>query len=390
MKSLISDSRAWLRVTRRIAMVAGAVGFASYCSHTISARARQADGSNGGTESRQLGSTPGNAYVGASTCAECHAGIARIQPATSMAQAATDPANVGETDKYRAMEYREGTLTYAVVHSQNGLRFQVSDGNNIASAPIRWIFGAGITGQTFVLERDGKFYESRASYYSALRNLDLTVGHPRARPSSITAALGRPLDRAEVAKCFPCHLSEDIFSGKLEVASAHPGVSCENCHGAGGRHASNEEDSRNRQKYNDIFDPSTLAPVDINDFCGSCHRTTPDVLATGIHDIRNIRFQPYRLENSACYNPADARITCISCHNPHRPLDTNLDDYDHDCLACHAGGKITSAQHAAPKCPRATHRCASCHMPKIELPGAHYAFTDHYIRVVKPGQPYPG
>jgi hypothetical protein len=28
-------------------------------------------------------------------------------------------------------------------------------------------------------------------------------------------------------------------------------------------------------------------------------------------------------------------------------------------------------------------------MPKIKLPGAHFAFTDHRIRVVRAGEPYP-
>jgi hypothetical protein len=31
----------------------------------------------------------------------------------------------------------------------------------------------------------------------------------------------------------------------------------------------------------------------------------------------------------------------------------------------------------------------SCHMPTVELPGAHFKFTDHRIRIVRPGQPYP-
>jgi formate-dependent nitrite reductase cytochrome c552 subunit len=33
--------------------------------------------------------------------------------------------------------------------------------------------------------------------------------------------------------------------------------------------------------------------------------------------------------------------------------------------------------------------CASCHMPKVNLPGGHMSFTDHEIRIVKPGEPYP-
>ena len=29
------------------------------------------------------------------------------------------------------------------------------------------------------------------------------------------------------------------------------------------------------------------------------------------------------------------------------------------------------------------------HMPKYEIRGSHYSFTDHWIRVVKSGEPYP-
>ena len=28
-------------------------------------------------------------------------------------------------------------------------------------------------------------------------------------------------------------------------------------------------------------------------------------------------------------------------------------------------------------------------MPKVELPGMHAEFTDHWIRIAKPGMPYP-
>lgn len=44
----------------------------------------------------------------------------------------------------------------------------------------------------------------------------------------------------------------------------------------------------------------------------------------------------------------------------------------------------------AEACPAAQGRCVTCHMPKIELPGAHFRFTDHRIRIVKPNEPYPG
>ena len=40
-------------------------------------------------------------------------------------------------------------------------------------------------------------------------------------------------------------------------------------------------------------------------------------------------------------------------------------------------------------CRVATKDCVTCHMPRLELPGAHKKFTDHKIRVVKANEPYP-
>jgi hypothetical protein len=39
-------------------------------------------------------------------------------------------------------------------------------------------------------------------------------------------------------------------------------------------------------------------------------------------------------------------------------------------------------------CPVENERCVSCHMSKVELPGAHFQFTDHRIRIVRPGDSY--
>jgi formate-dependent nitrite reductase cytochrome c552 subunit len=36
-----------------------------------------------------------------------------------------------------------------------------------------------------------------------------------------------------------------------------------------------------------------------------------------------------------------------------------------------------------------TKGCVTCHMPKIEIPGMHARFTDHWIRTVKSGETIP-
>ena len=338
----------------------------------------------------ETGATGKNAYVGDGKCITCHRGMSSGL-STQMGRAALDPRDP-DAPNYSTMSYHDGSYTITIAKGDHdGLEMRASDGSASLAAPIRWIFGQGYDGQTFILEKDGKLYESRASYYLALSNLDLTIGHSSSPPKSLIAALGRPLPEAEVKKCFSCHTSEDVFDGRIDVKQAHPGVTCENCHGAGSDHVSlmASGGGSNTLKDADIF-AGILAPVDMNDFCGRCHRTTHDVLSSGIRDIRNVRFQPYRLENSRCYDPSDPRITCVACHDPHRKLETASATYDERCLSCHVRlGEKPSRDKTAAACPRATKDCTSCHMPKLDLPGAHFAFTDHYIRIVKPNEPYP-
>jgi hypothetical protein len=359
-------------------------------SNLPSVRAMQDEHVVAPQSSQEMGETGTKTYVGEAKCLTCHAGFAS-QASTGMRLAAFNPAKTLPLD-YSTMAFRDGGYKVTIEKNKEGAQMTATEGSAKVSATIRWIFGQGVSGQTFILEHDGRFYESRASYYTALGNLDLTIGHSAKPPFSPMAALGRLLPTAEVTKCFSCHTSEDVFAGKLEVTQAHPGVTCENCHGAGSEHAAKVSAPHSGQSHGDesaIFNPGMLPPADLNDFCGSCHRTTSDVIASGVRDIRNIRFQPYRLENSRCYDPSDARITCIACHDPHRNLETTSLSYDSKCLACHAAKGMSAVHATAPACPRATKDCVTCHMPKLNLPGAHFAFTDHYIRVVQPGKPYP-
>ncbi|MGH9802254.1 MAG: cytochrome c3 family protein, partial [Blastocatellia bacterium] len=111
--------------------------------------------------------------------------------------------------------------------------------------------------------------------------------------------------------------------------------------------------------------------------------------------INNVRFQPYRVFNSRCYS-ADRRIGCTACHDPHGGVETNTVFYDSKCLACHQiktevakTDAKPAADRSARACPTGKSKCTDCHMPKIDLPGAHFKFTDHRIRIVREGAPYP-
>ena len=75
---------------------------------------------------------------------------------------------------------RVGPYTYEIKRNGKQSIYSVSDGKDTISLPILYAFGQGRMGQTYVLERDGKFYESLVSFYSESKALDFTIGAPRA------------------------------------------------------------------------------------------------------------------------------------------------------------------------------------------------------------------
>jgi formate-dependent nitrite reductase cytochrome c552 subunit len=142
---------------------------------------------------------------------------------------------------------------------------------------------------------------------------------------------------------------------------------------------------------NPIFDPRQLRPVDSVDFCGTCHGAWWDVRMQSMTGVITVRSQPYRLENSRCWGKGDARITCIACHDPHRPLVRDAASYDQRCLSCHLPSVDAKPgpDHPGAACKVSTKNCVTCHMPEVEVPELHYKFTDHQIRIVRSGAEFP-
>jgi hypothetical protein len=256
-----------------------------------------------------------------------------------------------------------GGYSYEIDHSI----YTVTDGKDTLRIPIDWAFGQGTAGQTYVFERQGLWYESRVSYFSALQGLDLTIGMQSITPHNLLDAAGRLVGPKEAGQCFDCHATHVV---KSDLTNMLPGVQCERCHGATEAHLRTNAPMRKL---------GALTTEEMSDFCGQCHRTWSQIAVNGPRGILNVRFQPYRLGIGKCYDAADNRISCTTCHNPHRAVETSAAAYDAKCLACHS----------TKKCRVATKDCVTCHMPRLDLPGAHKKFTDHKIRIVKANEPYP-
>jgi hypothetical protein len=270
----------------------------------------------------------------------------------------------------------------ALERAGGGLRYVVSDGKGSVSHAVAYAFGQGFAGQTYVYETGGKWYESRLSYYSEKGGLDLTMGAPPGIPRSLEEAAGREMTPRDVLQCFACHTTNSVREGRVDFARLQAGVGCANCHARAEEHRAALLRGKTPAEA-PMTKLSKWTAEELSEGCGRCHRTWADIAANGPRGVGNVRFQPYRLANSKCYDAEDRRIGCTACHDPHAPLEKSLSAYDGNCKACHTGaGKYKG-------CPQGKANCADCHMPRVEIPGSHHLFTDHMIRIARKNEPYP-
>jgi Cytochrome c554 and c-prime len=345
----------------------------------------------------------GKSFVGQKACADCHKSKTQTQSQTAMAKALKIATESEVLRSHPKMTFRSGPYSFEIVSEGGQNLYRVSDGQNTLSEPILYAFGNAHVAQTYVYRRNGKLYEARVSYYTAIDALDWTIGDALNPAPSLEEAAGRDIDSDEARNCFSCHGTAAVVDAKLQLEHMVPGVTCEACHGPGGSHAAARLVAP--EASGDIFNPKMLDAETLSqEFCGACHRGVDAVaMMPDLGGINNVRFQPYRLFNSRGHDSQNPQFACTTCHDPHLDLQHGGAAYDAKCTTCHsphaserltggqkeASGKRPAASRSGKSCPVASERCVSCHMPKVEIPGAHFKFTDHRIRVVRPGDPYP-
>lgn len=334
------------------------------------------------------GDSPRSDYVGAKVCAECHSELVRGQQQHAMAHSSMP---VTESEHLKApAKFDLGSYKFSIVANKDSATYTVNDGSQTFSAPILWAIGSGTRGQSYLFQRGADLFEARISFFRSI-GFDITPDHPTSVPDSLEHALGRKIGTQEAPNCLGCHATAVVVSGHVDTANMIPGISCEECHGPGAAHVALARSGGGGDNPGLISNPARLNPATSVDFCGSCHRTWWDVTQLGYRGINNVRFPAYRLEGSRCWGKGDARITCVACHDPHRPLVTELSTYDEKCLSCHvkSASMTASADHPGRGCPVSATNCASCHMPKYQVPAMHSPFTDHRIRVVRDAKMFP-
>jgi predicted CXXCH cytochrome family protein len=356
------------------------------------------------------GSPPG--YVNDASCSSCHADIVRTYQNVGMSKSFYRPRTDDVIEDFgklpfrhqrsgdvMELRWRQGRLVFR--------RWQVDASGkaiNTLEQPVDWILGSGHHARTYLYQTpNGELYQLPIAWYSQTKEWAMAPGYDRRDHEGV-------LRRARL-ECLFCHdayadLSENTHNGYWRnqgVPSQLPeGIGCQRCHGPGADHvrrATAVEGSAAVKAA--IVNPARLDPALGRSVCYECHMQ-PSVAVPGIRrfgrDINSFRpgqplstyllrvditdagiargdrfeinHHPYRLEQSRCFRESEGRLSCLSCHDPHRKVAEaeRAAHYRAVCTGCHANAH------------RPTEDCVTCHMPKRRTQDVvHVVMTDHRI-----------
>ena len=245
----------------------------------------------------------------------------------------------------------------------------------LPGSPGEWAFGAGRQAITYVSRTDENWYvEHGLSYYTSARSLGPTPGHTGGADLPYPAMA----PGASIVRCFRCHSTGPLrFGPEFAIEPAEDGVRCEACHGLGAEHVQAGGGAGT------IRNPARLNAVELNQYCGACHRTPPQ--AGEVNDGRigvgpmfdwsnrwNARQQPAYLSQAACFRGSAGALSCLTCHDPHDPAAPSATNYDQRCMSCHSAVRHRTAT--------AEIACVACHMPSVQVT-PEMRFTNHWIGI---------
>jgi hypothetical protein len=368
-----------------------------------------------------LNIAPDVKYVGSASCAAagCHDRLAasyhhhpmgRSLFPTAEAEPPTDRAHNNPFDALDS-QFRAERQGATVRHHRAAFDDQ---GRPIYDTALEAVYaiGSGSHGHSYLAVREGGYVvQTPISWYSQKQTWDLSPGFqgPNARE---WLSAGRPVQ----PDCLFCHANraepvagavnrykEPVFDGLV--------IGCERCHGPGEKHVAarrGNEPVVGGVDYT-IVNPGRLDPPLREAVCEQCHLPgEARVVRRGrrLYDFRpGLPLQEFltifvrasegardskavnhvaQMYASRCFreSPADNKLGCVSCHDPHvhviEPAE-RVRHYRQSCLACHEQrGCSLPREERLRTSPQDS--CIDCHMPRQTIGNVpHTAATDHRI-----------
>ena len=352
------------------------------------------------------------AYVGNKECVYCHREISQSFLRTGMGRSFYRPGAQPDIEDYTDNNHvydRQNNLHYEMIAAADGY-YQVEYRENDQAVrthelrrKVDYVVGSGNNNRTYLASENGYINEMPITWYSEKEIWDLSPGYNR-----FNMRFNRPV----VAECMHCHNSYNAFeefSVNRYTGTITEGISCERCHGPGQLHVDKHMASADELNRTDvdrtIVNPAHLSAELQMDVCLQCHlQGEISVFKTGkssrdfrpgmhLTDIKTVFVEDNlpkgdfriashggRISLSTCFTASNGSMTCITCHNPHEPVQERSRTYFNDrCMDCHATESLTVLQKVTDHSNKGD--CVHCHMKQGATSDIlHVNFTDHWIR----------
>ncbi|MFL6258262.1 MAG: tetratricopeptide repeat protein [Thermoanaerobaculia bacterium] len=377
------------------------------------------------------GAAPG--YVPDQVCRGCHERLYTSYQEVGMARSFYRPSAARRSEDLTAPPYYHAPSRQylQIVPRGDGLVFRRWQAGtwgepvHLFEQPVDWILGSGHHARTYLYHTpDGALFQLPLAWYTQERRWGMAPGYDRPDHEGVLRRVRR--------ECMFCHNGyPDVPAGsdaagqpQLFPDALPEGTGCQRCHGPGAEHVRRalggiEGPASLRAA---IVNPARLPPERRDDVCFQCHlqpvvalagsrrlgrgdysfrpgEALPDYQAhvdvteegTAPGERFEINHQAYRLRQSRCFQASAGRLSCLTCHDPHRRVaeDERAAHFRAACQSCHPGAACRRPRPAPASDPQGvdTADCVSCHMPKRRPRDVvHVVMTDHRIRR-RPGGP---
>lgn len=308
-------------------------------------------------------------------CAECHASIAESYSRTAMARSfrAVTPSTVLPEFDGKPFDHAPSRERFFASRRDTSYSVRRESAGGSLEVSVDYIFGSGDHARSYLHRtKDGRLVEMPVTWYAE------NGGHWGMSPAYDRpdhAGFSRQIDY----RCMFCHNAYPALPGGADKSEDGEfpldlpnGIDCARCHGNGEAHAHAARAGKPVSEIRAaIVNPARLTPERQLEVCMQCHYepTSTDLpsaltrLSRGVFSYqpgeplanyilyfdssdpkgRASRFElvsaAFRLRGSACFRASAGRLTCTTCHDPHRqPTPAEVRAISRRaCQSCHPG-----------------------------------------------------
>ena len=340
-------------------------------------------------------------YVGSAACAECHNHASRVETFKTTRHfwacaAPEDRPMPADFQSGKTFASYDPTVRFGIGR-ENGRFVQktfrdTAQGRREFNSPIGLVYGLG-----------GQFDEVYFAWRgNRLFELPVTWLHPTKEWAHVSMSPHQPGDysRMTTTRCLECHATwVGHVAGtpnEYHKDSAILGVGCERCHGPARDHIAFHRENPKATGTHHIVHPATLNRTQQIDLCAQCHSNAAlpadlafthrpgepldksyKTLPSRFPEDDHVANQTKYLKESKCFQKSE--MTCVTCHNPHKPTDHK--QVADSCLKCHQPANCKEQ----PKLPEAVRdNCTGCHLPARVWMNVHFnTDKDRYIPPIR-------